>query len=137
MRPRYQDLFAALLDTNPLRADDAFDAILFDRGEAIPDLVELYDRETREPRYRFYAIQLLGFTQDERAVPHVLRSLDDHDPMIRAEACRALEDLKARSALGVLRNRTQDLDPDVRCAAREAIAVLKRTRRAAGSSRPR
>ena len=31
-----------MLDPDPIRIDDAFDAILFDRGEALPDLAELY-----------------------------------------------------------------------------------------------
>ena len=36
MRPRYADLFIRLRDPDPVKSDAAFDAILFDRGEALP-----------------------------------------------------------------------------------------------------
>ena len=59
----------------------------------------------REPKLRFYAIQLMGFTEDARAIPLVMEALTDHDPSVRAEACRALEDLGAVAALEPLRDR--------------------------------
>jgi HEAT repeat protein len=124
MRPRYADLFKALVDPDPRRADAAFDAVLFDRGEALPDLAELYQQNPREPQLRYYAIQLMGFSEDRKAIPLVLPALRDHDPAIRAEACRALEDLRAHDAAAELRERTDDLDPDVRRAAREALEAL-------------
>ena len=124
MRPRYADLFEALTDPDPRRADAAFDAVLFDRAEALPDLAELYQLNPREPLLRFYAIQLMGFTEDPRAIPAVMEALHDHDPSVRAEACRALEDLRAREATPALRERTDDLDPEVRRSAREALEAL-------------
>lgn len=122
MRPRYADLFSALCDPDPHRADAAFDAILFDRGEAIPDLAACYRLNPKEPRLRFYAIQLLGFSEDPRAVPHVMPALSDPDPMVRAEACRALEDLRARDAIALLEERIDDMDAEVRASAAEALA---------------
>lgn len=125
MRPRYADLFEAFKDLDPARADAAFDAVLFDRAEAIPDLIELYERERAgDPLLRFYAVQLLGFSEDARAVPAVVTSLEDPDPGVRAEACRALEDLRAKEALDMVQRRTRDLDPNVRRAARDTIRVL-------------
>jgi HEAT repeat protein len=129
MRPRYRDLFSAMCDSDPYRADAAYDAVLFDRSEALPDLAELYRNSPREPKLRFYAIQLMGFTEDSRAIPMVMEALTDHDPTIRAEACRALEDLGAVDALEDLRDRVEDLDPEVRRAAREATAAIRRRRR--------
>ena len=41
MRPRYADLFKALKDPDPARADAAYDALLFDRGAALPDLADV------------------------------------------------------------------------------------------------
>ena len=129
MRPRYRDLFTAMCDSDPYRADAAYDAVLFDRSEALPDLAELYRMSPREPKLRFYAIQLMGFTEDERAIPLVMEALCDHDPSIRAEACRALEDLGAIDALQLIRERVEDLDPEVRRAAREATAAIRRRSR--------
>lgn len=128
MRPRYADLFKALLDDDPRRADAAYDAVLFDRGEALPDLQELL-RTASDPRLRFYAVQLMGFSGDARAVPMVVEALDDADASVRAEACRSIEDLRAKDALDALSQRTRDLDPHVRRAAREAVAVLTRRSR--------
>lgn len=124
MRPRYKDLFEALKDPDPQRADQAFDAILFDRGEAIPDLVECYRRSRKDPLLRFYAVQLLGFSGDRRALEPVLEALDDPEAEVRAEACRALEDLRVREAKEALEARTRDVDPEVRRAAREALEHL-------------
>ncbi len=121
MRPRYKDLFKALRDPDPTRADNAFDAILFDRGEAIPDLVECYQQARKDPMLRFYAVQLLGFTGDERAAEPVIAALADPDPEVRAEACRALEDLRCREAIPMLQACTRDENSEVRRAAREAL----------------
>ena len=124
MRPRYADLFRALLDPDPARADAAYDALLFDRGEAIPELVECYKTSRKEPALRFYAVQLLAFSGEPRAVPHVMDALNDPDPSVRAEACRALEDLGARQAGAALLARTEDLDANVREAARDALEAM-------------
>lgn len=124
MRPRYKDLFHALKDPDLSRADAAFDAILFDRGEAIPDLVECYQHHPKDTLLRFYAVQLMGFSGDSRAIDPVMLALDDPEADVRAEACRALEDLRAKQAIELLRARTRDVDVEVRRAAREALDQL-------------
>ena len=124
MRPRYADLFRALKDPDPARVDAAYDALLFDRGEALPDLVEAYRTSKKDPEIRFYAVQLLAFSEDPKATPYVMEALSDPDPMVRAEACRAIEDLHAREAIPALRARTEDLDATVREAARDALESL-------------
>ena len=123
MRDRYRDLFAALLDPDPHRADKAYDAVLFDRGEALPDLQELYET-AEDPHLRFYAVQLMGFSEDPRATALVIDALEDRAATVRAEACRALEDLRARQACDALAARIEDLDVHVRRAAREAMNAL-------------
>ena len=129
MRSRYRDLFTALLDPDPARADAAYDAVLFDRGDALDDLVELYDQSHEEPSLRFYAVQLMGFSDSKPAVPHVERALQDVDAAVRAEACRALEDLRARRSVEKLRGCMDDDDVRVRRAAREAVRMLGGGRR--------
>ena len=123
MRPRYRDLFEALLDPDPAEADKAYDAVLFDRADALPDLTELY-RSTDDANLRFYAVQLMGFSESQTAIPVVEEALRDADPGVRAEACRALEDLRARESGPALEERVDDVDPKVRRATREALGVL-------------
>ena len=129
MRPRFADLFDALLDPDPSRADAAYDAILFERWEALGDLAELYSRSSGEESLRFLAVQLMGFTEDRAAIPLVVAALDDAAPSVRAEACRALEDLRARDAGDELKARVTDLDANVRRAARDALTALGLRRR--------
>ena len=124
MRPRYADLLRALSDPDPRRVDKAYDAILFDRGEALPDLVEAYQTYANDPVLRFYVVQLMGFSEDPKAIPPVVGALDDPDPLVRAEACRGLEDLRARDAIPQLQARLEDLDPKVRSAAEETLRAL-------------
>ncbi len=124
MRPRYADLFRALKDPDLARADAAYDALLFDRGEALPDLAEAYKTFRKDATLRFYAVQLMAFSGDPRAVPLVIEALSDPDPQVRAEACRGLEDLGAGAAVAALRARTEDLDANVREAAQEALDAI-------------
>lgn len=124
MRPRYEDLFQALGDPDIIRSDKAFDSILFDRGNALPDLLEAYTSLQAEPVVRYYLIQLMGFTEDPRAIPVVISALADAHPDVRAEACRALEDLRARESLPHLHARLEDMELKVRLAAEETIRAL-------------
>jgi HEAT repeat protein len=121
MRPRYADLFRRLRDPDPTAADAAFDAILFDRGEAVPDIVECYLKSSRDDLTRFDMIQLLGFSESRDSIPTLLQALHDRSAQVRAEACRSLEDLRAAEAIEALGARLQDVDEDVRIAAREAL----------------
>ena len=125
MRTRYQHLFKRIQEGDPDERDAAYDAVLFDRGEAIPDLKECYEQSGRDVLMRFYSVQLLGFSGDKGAIPAVTAALEDPSPAVRAEACRGLEDLRAKKALPALRARLNDLEPEVRQAAYEAIEALK------------
>lgn len=124
IRPRYADLFEALCDPDQARSDLAFDAVLFDRGEAVPDLIVCYHESPRNAKLRYLLIQLMGFSEDPRAIPTVVSALDDRHPVVRAEACRAIEDLRATDHRAALEARLSDPDPQVREAAQEAIDSL-------------
>ncbi len=125
MRTRYQHLFKRIEDGDADERDAAYDAVLFDRGEAIPDLKECYEQTERTTLMRFYSVQLLGFSGDKKAIPVVEIALDDPSPAVRAEACRALEDLGAKQSVAALKARMNDLEPGVRQAALEALEALK------------
>ena len=124
--PRYADLFEDLCDPDQERADHAFDAILFDRGQAVPALERCYELSPRNAKLRYLVVQLLGFSGDPRAIPPVVRALDDRHAVVRAEACRALEDLRATDHREALEARRTDVDAAVRLAAEEAIDSLWR-----------
>lgn len=124
MRPRYADLFKRMCDPDPVKQDAAFDAVLFDRAEALPDVVECYQRSKDDPLLRYFMVQLMAFSESPAAVGPMLAALDDPDPAVRAEACRGLEDLAPPGALAALRARLNDVDPYVREAAADAIEAL-------------
>ena len=126
MRPRYSDLIRRLNDPNPHKVDMAFDAILFDREQAVPDLIESYTDADHPDTVRFLLVQLLGFSECKDAQPSVERALEDPSPTVRAEACRSLMDLRANNALPLLRTRLRDMKPEVRRAAADAITTLSR-----------
>ena len=126
MRPRYADLFVRLRDSDPIKSDAAFDAILFDRGEALPELIECYGLAKKDHILRFYAVQLMGFSGHQGAFDTLIHALDDPEPMVRAEACRSLEDLGSKLAIEALEARTVDLDAQVRLAAFEALDAIKK-----------
>jgi len=126
MRPRYADLFRRMRDPDPELADAAFDAVLFDRELAVPDLIECLESSRRDPEMRFLCVQLLGFSGAAEAVPPLLAALDDRSARVRAEACRSLEDIGAPEAAAAVRSRLDDLDEDVRLAAMEAMESLRR-----------
>jgi HEAT repeat protein len=126
MRPYVHDLFRRMRDPDPVRRDAAFDAVLFEREDALPDLYAAYAHFADDALLRFFAVQLMGFAGSKDAVPTLIIALNDPDPAVRAEACRSIEDLRARNAIRALRARLDDLDPEVRRAAREALDVLEK-----------
>jgi HEAT repeat protein len=125
VRPRYADLFRRMRDPDPELADAAFDAVLFDREQAVPDLTECFEKAKKDDEMRFLCVQLLGFSGARSAVPVLVAALSDKSPRVRAEACRSLEDLGAVDAVPVLRNRLDDMDEDVRMAAAEALEEIR------------
>lgn len=125
MRPRYADLFRRMRDPDPVAADAAFDAVLFDRADALPDLIECFQKSRKDPLLRFLCVQLLGFSEAPEALPVLLDALDDKNELVRAEACRSLEDLADASSVPYLEARLDDLDEDVRLAAAEALVVVR------------
>ncbi len=126
MRPRYTDLFHRMRDPDSVAADAAFDAVLFDRAGALPDILECLEKSKKDPVLRFLCVQLLGFSGSADALPALLHALTDKSPLVRAEACRSLEDLGQPGSLADLEVHLDDVDEEVRHAATEAVATLRR-----------
>ena len=91
MRPRYADLFRRLRDPDPIKQDAAYDAVLFDREEALPDVVECYGLSQDDALMRYFMVQLMAFSGSKGAVKPLIRALEDPDPLVRVEACRGLD----------------------------------------------
>ena len=127
--PRYKDLFRNMRDGDRARADQAYDAVLFDRAKAAPALIEQYHNAKKDEEMRYLCVQLMGFSEARVVIPTLIDSLDDPSPMVRREACFALEDLRAVEAIDAIRKRTQDLDQNVRNVAEEAYSTLLRRKR--------
>ncbi|MCP4804825.1 MAG: HEAT repeat domain-containing protein [Proteobacteria bacterium] len=124
MRPYIADLFQRMKGPDLREQDAAFDAVLFEREAAVPDLIAAYRRFSEDRLLRFFAVQLLGFSGSKAAVEPLIEALDDPDPLVRSEVCRSLEDLRAKPARAALTARLTDVDGGVREAAREALDAL-------------
>jgi HEAT repeat protein len=127
--PRYKDLFRNMRDSDRARADQAYDAVLFDRAKAAPALIEQYSKAVKDEEMRYLCVQLMGFSEARMVIPTLIDSLDDPSPMVRREACFALEDLRAVDSIDAIRKRTQDMDQSVRSVAEEAYNTLLRRQR--------
>ena len=124
--PRYADLFNGMLDPDRMHADQAFDAVLFERHLAVPALIEQYEKSPDNEIMRYLCVQLLGFSDSQKAINALIVALDDTSAMVRREACFALEDLKAVKAIDAIERRKQDMDSSVRQVAEEAFNFLSR-----------
>ena len=124
--PRYADLFNGMIDSDRMRADQAFDAVLFERHLAVPALIEQYENAVDNEIMRYLCVQLLGFSDSKKAINALIIALDDTSAMVRREACFALEDLKATDAIDAIERRKQDMDASVRQVAEEAFNFLSR-----------
>jgi len=99
--------------------------VLFDREEALPDVVECYGLSHDDALMRYFMVQLMAFSGSKGAVKPLIRALEDPDPLVRVEACRGLEDLRSKTAMPALRARLTDLDADVREAASDALEAIR------------
>jgi hypothetical protein len=126
--PYYRDLFAAMLHDDDSIANAAYDKVLFERGLAVPHLCDQYElanQKTAEHRkLRYYSIQLIAFSGVRIGKDTVLHALSDECYSVRKEALYAVEDLKIKSAIPLVRERLQDLNTEVRRVAQEVYDYL-------------
>jgi HEAT repeat protein len=69
-------------------------------------------------------IQALGRLGDSSAVPALIASLDDPDPMVRAASIAAIGTIKDRDAVIPLINRLNDKEISIRIGAAEVLGKL-------------
>ena len=89
-------------------------------ASTLPTFETLYAGLAREK-----TIQELGRLQDPRAVPVLIALLEHADPGVRLASVRALESIRdAKSRSAIERLAKQDLDQEVRAAAKAALPTL-------------
>lgn len=93
-----------------LVGSDSNEALLFQalkeaERRKLPELVEASAIPIKNDSYavRLETVKLLGRLEDARAVPLLVTCLDDHDPVVRGNAARALAALGSRKSLAYLR----------------------------------
>lgn len=79
---------------------------------------------SRDEKARLAAVLALGKLKDPRAVPALIRALDDKSNVVRAVAATALGFAGDSRAEGPLTRKLNDADPTVRARAREALERL-------------
>jgi HEAT repeat protein len=74
---------------------------------------------------RALAVRLLGYLEDELALPVLLRALDDREPKVRTVAADAFTRLRKPSVVVPLGERLlTDPDPEVRMASAQALGEI-------------
>jgi hypothetical protein len=126
--PYYRDLFAAMLHDDDTIANGAYDKVLFERGLAVPHLCDQYElayqKTTEHRKLRYYSVQLIAFSGVRTGKETVLNALSDEYYTVRKEALYAVEDLKIKDAIPLVRERLQDLNSEVRRVAQEVYDYL-------------
>jgi HEAT repeat protein len=79
----------------------------------------------RSEEERAYAVRLLGYLEDDEALPVLLQALEDREPRVRTLAADALIRLHPASVIGPLEQRLlTDPDPEVRMASAQALGEI-------------
>jgi ribosomal protein L40E len=90
--------------------------------EAVEPLIDLLTSE--DPDARFGAAKALGDIGDRRAIPGLLRALDDPEGVVRFWALDALGKLKADEAVESIGKSLQDKRESIRDLAREVLTQI-------------
>jgi len=91
-------------------------------GEAVEGLKEL---ASEGPPISYKAVRAIGKIGGEKALQALERTLKSEDTLVRIGVAQALGDIGDPRALGVLRPLTEDPNPDLARAAREAIERIR------------
>ena len=96
-----------VLISSDVEAGMILEALAEGKQRNIAGFVEaaIYSLESNSYVIRNEALKTLAAFGDRRAVPNVVLLLDDHDPIVRANAATALGALGSRAALGYLSTR--------------------------------
>ena len=110
---------------NPKSSEtELVDALHEASNRRIAQLVDACVQPLQNDSYvvRIEAIKLVADLGDRRIVPRLLLNLDDHDPLVRSYAAKALGTLGDRAALGYLTEKMVSEEmPDVKAAMQAAI----------------
>lgn len=92
-------------------------------AKATPELLETLEHSPLAPR-RVFAIEQLSKLRDARAVPLLIRSLEDPDPSVQRLAASALGELQAHAAIDPLIACLESGDSSLRTCAAVALGKI-------------
>lgn len=115
-----------------LLSDQASETLIVDAlheglHRRVPKLAEAAIKQLTNDSYvvRVEALKMYAALADRRAVPQILSSVDDHDPVVRVQAAKTLATLGTRQVVGFLNSkRATESAPEVREALKIAIEKI-------------
>jgi len=121
-----QEVLSVILDQT-LPEPMVIEALKIGRQRSISNLVDATVVPLQSDSYivRITTIKMLAEIGDRRIVPQIVLRLDDHDPLVRGHAARALGELGSRAAVGYLTVRYyRESIPEVKEAIRNAVEKI-------------
>lgn len=114
-------LIAALSDSNPGVGEAAFNALLQIGGRAVPELIDSLPRVDRDSRRDI--AHLLGQIGDTRAIPSLVHTVWDKEPLVVQAALRAFQTMGERAIPGLV-TLLQHKDERIRIASAWALGEI-------------
>lgn len=109
---------------DPALLNAALTALVRARRDVVPAVLALLEARESDADVRTYATLALGLLEDRRAVPALLRALDDADPNVCFHAVEALGRVRSREAADRLAAIAESRDFSVAFAALDALALI-------------
>ena len=95
------------------------------RADRVDRLIKMLTPD-RDPKVRLQIVLVLGKLKSRRAVPALVKALDDPTPVVRGMAVLALLRVRDPSAVGPLRQRlSRETDANVKVRLRRALGALE------------
>ena len=119
-------LVAALRERHrdPAVLNSTLSALSRSGADVVPVLLDLLASPATDADLRTYTALALGLLEDRRAVPALVRSLDDPDANVRFHAIEALGRIRSREAAVPLAAIAESRDFSVAFAALDALALI-------------
>ncbi|NUO63801.1 MAG: HEAT repeat domain-containing protein, partial [Gemmatimonadaceae bacterium] len=119
-------LVAALRDRHrdPAVLNAALSALSRSGADVVPILLDLLASPATDADLRTYTALALGLLEDRRAVPALVRALNDADANVRFHAIEALGRIRSREAAAPLAAIAESRDFSVAFAALDALALI-------------
>lgn len=121
----------ALSDSNPDIVREAFTSLYkIDSEKALPKLLEQGLLYQKELLVRERVVSLIGnYKPNKQLIDHMISQLDDSSWGVRRCVCEVLGRWGEKDAIGPLKNRLEDCEPQVKISAIEALELIEKRSR--------